>query len=286
MPQTTVPEEQKRANDLDDLRNNIWPTENRVAFLEGQATPNDGLANLYWWDSDGDPNNSNAPNTVASAIPQFGVGGTNSGLWRRTFTPVGQLTTDDIDEGSQNLYYTDTRARTALSAGGDLSYNPATGEFSVTTYTSDDFDDDFSLKSTDALTEGSNNLYFTDERAQDAVNLALTGGKAIEISYDDAANTSTVALDGDFSRTVFSGNGTANQFQIAHGLGEKPAYWIVNATTDDASGISHVTADSTNINVNYDTAPPSGTDNVVLNWLAVRGNVAVQIADSGDIQTV
>jgi len=36
----------------------------------------------------------------------------------------------------------------------------------------------------------------------------------------------------------------------------------------DASGDFYVTADATNIYVNYKTAPPAGTDNVVLSWYA------------------
>ena len=52
---------------------------------------------------------------------------------------------------------------------------------------------------TDELTEGSTNLYFTDERAQDAVATALTGGTQtnISVTYDDASNTfSFVAENG------------------------------------------------------------------------------------------
>lgn len=62
------------------------------------------------------------------------------------------LTTTNINEGT-NLYYTDTRARDAVSAAGDLSYNSSTGQFSVTTYKTADFDIDFSTKDTDDLTE-------------------------------------------------------------------------------------------------------------------------------------
>ena len=44
--------------------------------------------------------------------------------------------------------------------------------------------------STDELTEGSNNLYFTNERAQDAIGSAITGGTQtnITVTYDDANN--------------------------------------------------------------------------------------------------
>ncbi|MDA8915693.1 hypothetical protein N9I01_00540 [bacterium] len=43
--------------------------------------------------------------------------------------------TDDLSEGSGNLYYTDARARAAISADGDLSYNSTTGVMSYTTPT-------------------------------------------------------------------------------------------------------------------------------------------------------
>lgn len=309
MPQTIVPEEQKRANDLNDLRNNIWPTENRVVFLEGQSSPNDGLENLYWWDSSGNADSSNPPDSVASGISRFGDGGSDEGLWRRTFTPVSQLTTDDITEGNDNLYYTDNRARNALSAGGDLDYDPSTGEFTVVTYKSSDFNTDFSNKSTDDLTEGTSNRYFSDERAQDAVESALIGGNDIKISYDDSANEITITgtggvniedngtevlskansvnfgkaiaatdqgngkakikFEGNFGEAKFSGDGSTAQFQIPHGFSTTPSYFIVNATSDDGSGISHVIANDTSITVKYDTAPPSGTENISLNWFAL-----------------
>ena len=42
------------------------------------------------------------------------------------------LDTDDVSEGSTNLYYTDARARGAISVSGDLSYNSSTGVISFT----------------------------------------------------------------------------------------------------------------------------------------------------------
>ncbi|MEI8142556.1 MAG: hypothetical protein WCG90_06795 [Chitinophagia bacterium] len=42
------------------------------------------------------------------------------------------LTTNEIGEGATNKYYTDTRARNAISASGPLNYNAAAGTFSIT----------------------------------------------------------------------------------------------------------------------------------------------------------
>ena len=45
---------------------------------------------------------------------------------------------------------------------------------------------------TDSIAEGSNNLYFTNERVDDRVNSLLTAGTGINLSYDDNANTLTI----------------------------------------------------------------------------------------------
>ncbi len=70
------------------------------------------------------------------------------------------------------------------------------------------------------------------------------------------------------SKSTFSGDGSTTQFTIAHGLVSAPSKVLVTPCSADASGNFYVTADSTNIYVNYNTAPPSGTDNVCLNWYA------------------
>ena len=79
--------------------------------------------------------------------------------------------TDSLAEGVTNLYYTDSRARSAISSGDSyIQYDNATGEITFDAsvipegYTSEDFDSDFLAKNTDSLTEGANNLYYTTAR--------------------------------------------------------------------------------------------------------------------------
>ncbi len=67
---------------------------------------------------------------------------------------------------------------------------------------------------------------------------------------------------------TFSGDGTTTQFKIAHGLVKTPSKVKVTPASADAAGDFYVTVDTTYIYVNYLTAPPSGTDNVVLYWEA------------------
>ena len=47
---------------------------------------------------------------------------------------------------------------------------------------------------TDALSEGSTNLYFTNERVDDRVNALIVAGTGITRVYDDAANTYTLTV--------------------------------------------------------------------------------------------
>jgi hypothetical protein len=67
---------------------------------------------------------------------------------------------------------------------------------------------------------------------------------------------------------TFSGNGSTKTFTIAHGLASAPSKVLVTAGSDAAKGDFYATADATNITVTYGTAPPSGTNNVVLYWYA------------------
>lgn len=79
------------------------------------------------------------------------------------------LTTDDIDEGLANLYFTDTRAKVSAA---DLLTNATQTNISITgdenglTITAENGVAD---STTDDLSEGTTNLYFTDARAQSAV---------------------------------------------------------------------------------------------------------------------
>ena len=89
-------------------------------------------------------------------------------------------TTDDIAEGSTNLYYTDARAnaRVAAATGANLDLSQKTtanlAEVTNLYYTQARFDSAFTAKSTTNLTEGTN-LYYTDARADARMNTWDTG---------------------------------------------------------------------------------------------------------------
>ena len=111
-----------------------------------------------------------------------------------TLTIAGQVeddlsnnTTDDLAEGTTNLYYTTARFDTAFSGKSTTDLSEGT----ILYYTTARFDTAFSGKSTTDLSEGTN-LYFTDERVDDRVNNLLVAGTNITLTYDDTANTLTI----------------------------------------------------------------------------------------------
>jgi len=56
---------------------------------------------------------------------------TNARADTRADARIAAADTDDLSEGSTNLYHTTARARSSISAGGDLSYNSSTGVMSI-----------------------------------------------------------------------------------------------------------------------------------------------------------
>jgi len=124
--------------------------------------------------------------------------------------------TDEITEGSSNLYFTDARARAAISENStQLSYNNSTG---VLTYTQGD---------TDTVSEGSSNLYHTSARAIAAVEgestLDLTGALTVDgqISTDNV-----LKVDDGFVQTAFNpyGAGTNMPTRVS-GIGADDGGW-------------------------------------------------------------
>jgi|688.fasta_scaffold01402_28 hypothetical protein len=118
------------------------------------------------------------------------------------FTSDIPTTTDGVSEGSSNLYFTDERAQDAVAAA------IAAGTHSNITITYDDATNKFTFaaengvadSNTDQLAEGTTNLYFTNERAEDAVGGMVTGNTetGISVTYDDTSGKLNFAVDDQF----------------------------------------------------------------------------------------
>lgn len=140
---------------------------------------------------------------------------------------INALDTDDIEEGSSNLYYTEARAKTdaaELLTGATLTNITITGDGNGLTITAENGVAD---STTSDLAEGTN-LYFTDERAQDAVGNAVGAG----IKYDDASgaisakfnpNAGAIGVDGSGNLKALTDDitidtsGSGNQLRVLTG---------------------------------------------------------------------
>jgi hypothetical protein len=173
-------------------------------------------SNLYFTDE-------RAQDAVASAL----VAGTNTSIVyddvANTITisvsatggiDLSNNTTDDLSEGTTNLYFTnervDDRVASLLVAGTNISlvYDDTFNTLTIAA-------NGLTGNTTDDLVEGTTNLYFTDERAQDAVASALVGGSNITITYDDVANTITIdGIEDDLSNNTTDdlNEGTTNLY--------------------------------------------------------------------------
>ena len=118
---------------------------------------------------------------------------------------------DDITEGSTNLFFTNARADARISNAikdeDNMASDSAThvpSQQSVKAFVEAQV---ATKDNTDEITEGSSNLYFTNERVDDRVGALLTAGTGISLSYDDAAGSLTITgQQGDIT-SVVAGDG-------------------------------------------------------------------------------
>jgi len=126
---------------------------------------------------------------------------------------------DDIGEGSTNLYFTNARARGTLSIGsegtasgnGAIAYNSSTGVFTYTPPVISGLTGD-----TDDISEGSSNLYYTDARSNAAIDARVTNTFINNLSgvvADTAtalATARSIALSGDVTASGVNFDGTGD----------------------------------------------------------------------------
>lgn len=106
---------------------------------------------------------------------------------------------------------------------------------------------------TDQLPEGSTNLYFTEERAQDAVGAILTDSSSIDFTYNDGSNTiSAAVLPAGVDHDALS-NFVANE-HVDHSSVE-----IATAANSGLSGGGNITA-TRNLSVDISGTAALGAD--------------------------
>ena len=146
-------------------------------------------------------------------INPFPVGDSGDVVILGNLTVEGTTTTVNsttVSLNDKNLVLADSAADSAEANGAGITINgpaaskggPVTFQYKSATNTiefnrplttpSASITNIISNYNTDNLTEGSSNLYYTDERVDDRVNSLLLAGEGIDLTYDDVANSLTV----------------------------------------------------------------------------------------------
>ncbi len=89
----------------------------------------EGSTNQYFTDARAKDSAANL--LTGATLTNISITGTGAGLTITAENGVADSDTDDLVEGTTNLYYTNARARAAVSAGDGLDYNSTTGVFSA-----------------------------------------------------------------------------------------------------------------------------------------------------------
>ncbi len=122
------------------------------------------------------------------------------------------VNSDGISEGSSNLYFSNSRSRSAISVSGSgISYNSGTGVITLAMDTS--------------MVSESGNLYFTDARSRSALSLATVSSPDVQLlTYN--SGTGVLSLP---ASSVFA------QFDAGTGLSYADGVYSLNANTSQIS---------------------------------------------------
>lgn len=213
-----------------------------------------------------------------------------------TLTGAVVLATDNIaEDGSPvNLWFTNARARGAVSSGTGIGYSSSTGVITLSAtsddltegttnlfYTSSRFNTNFGQKTTNNLSEGNVNKYFANSLARGAISvsgdLAYDSATGV-LSFTDAVTlTNTVTLT---NKTAGVATATSTAASLGY-LGIPQNSQAANYTTviNDSGKHIYVTTTSTvTIDSNANVAYPIGT---TIGFIADTG-VTVTIAITSD----
>ncbi len=219
---------------LADLQNGLTVTGGNSIFtndvtINGSLTANGSLA-------------------FADDIFQVGTGSSNT-------TAIGIRV--DQGTGTRHGYFTWSKANSRWDAY--YSDQPSGGTPFVKTSINADLTgnvtgtvSDISNHDTDALTEGSSNLYYTDERVDDRINALVQAGTNVSVVYDDVANTFTINATATGSGYDLSANdtddlaeGSTNLYYTDARADARATLRINAATTDNISEGSNLYYTST-----------------------------------------
>ena len=194
-----------------------------------------------------------------------------------------------VFEGAVNDAYETTVTVTNPTVDRTITLPDATGTVALTS----DITSAVNAITTTGVTEGTN-LYFTDERAQDAVGTILTDTASVNLTYNDASNqitadvtlatsnsylstTSGLAIDTStlepklvtdgftkkYSASI--GNGSNTSYAVTHSLGTRDVQvQVYDNTTYDTVDVDIVRTSTSVVTITFATAPSTNAYRVVV----------------------
>jgi hypothetical protein len=187
------------------------------------------------------------------------------GMSNAISSAIDALDTDAIEEGSTNLYYTNTRAKTSaaeLLTGATLTNITITGSGSGLTISAENGVAD---SDTDDLSEGTSNLYFTNARAVAALEAVVPDFVAVEINNvakQIAAQATVATASTSTAASWAKADYRSGEFlvKIANGSHTDVSKVILTLDTSDNVAITEYAMVGTNGSLGSVTADVSGND--------------------------
>lgn len=156
----------------------------------------------------------------------------NGNTWVATsiIANVNLLDTDDIREGSNNLYYTNSRVRSAVGAANPtIIYDPITGLFSANVSAIS-----LSANTTDGVPEGFVNKYFTNARVFANIQLASIGDLYdVDFTYTAPTNNKVLVYSDVVNKWIVGDYTTGRAFFADVAEEANTVLRISNFNTDD-----------------------------------------------------
>jgi hypothetical protein len=181
-----------------------------------------------------------------------------------TDNAIGLLSTTDIEEGT-NEYFTDTRAKesaASLLTMATLTNISITGNSSGLVITAENGVGD---SNTDALVEGSTNLYFTDQRAVDALEAVIPN--FTEIDINTVARQVAATVNAPTASTVTAIDWALAEYRsaeflvkVAYGAHTEVSKVILTLDTSNNIAITEYAIVGTNGSASTISADVNGTD--------------------------
>lgn len=217
------------------------------SLKSGELAFNENASDKKLYYGYGDDGNGNATSVISIAgesIPNSGLANSSVTINGNSLALGGTLTldTDDIGEGSTNLYYTDARSRAALSgnASTGLVYNNGTGVLSLASIPNTSLtNSNVTINGTSIALGGSatfsttdigegTNLYYTDARAR----AAISGDASTGFSYNNSTGVGSLSSipNSSLSNSSITINGSA----IALGGSVSTSFNVSDGTTSSA----------------------------------------------------